>query len=179
MHEFPKLQGRIVAEILAGPELEDHCDLHHYSDGDGSVFHLATVRCTGAPEIKLVFNVPLQTATIFVSATDGDADLLGVVIANLEEQERKGRRMTIGSVIAFSASRLGEAGVAGVVLLEPSTLNLLCHLPVQLDVDNKSYRFLLVVYLSAAELKLWQSEGFDALMPHFDTIERDVVALPT
>lgn len=171
---FEELRGQIVSRVLETERAGDEAELFGYVPKRGTTLHQAVVPVVPDDDLRIVFTIPTETTSIFITVSDGDPPLVRRMLANLDEMERDGATLGIGDVVRFEDKDLEQHGVAGVALLPLSLSGVLCGLDDTFEHGGRIYKFWLVVFLSFLEYGIWKAHGQEMLMAHFDDVDKDL-----
>ncbi|WP_428410179.1 hypothetical protein [Hyphococcus sp.] len=173
---IPVIQGEIVSRVLALEHVDDECEtFENELIGREEKFRQVVARVKPDHDLFVIFNIPANTPSIFITVSDGDRNLIRQVISNLEEIEKEGKQLEPTDVVAFEDKNLLASGVVAVVLVPLSVSGILCDLEESFSLNGKVYRFCLVVFLSKDEHELWKKQGSDALVSYFDSVDKDLL----
>ena len=168
-----KLKATIVEMILSIDVVEPECEIYRIEDTAGLFYRQAVAKVD--EEISIVMSIPtLENKNIFILASDGPVDLVRNIIANIEESN--GSNFELGNVMLLSSIELDIKGLAGVIFLPVGTSKVLEDLPNEFHFEGRSYKFLLVVFITHKEYKIWKDQGHNALIEHFITSGKDLIA---
>ena len=170
-----RLNQAILAALAHEDYFEDNCTSYSLEGADGRNRNSLTCHCKFDPSANLYASVPTVTSNIYVTISDGDPDLILQVLASIEDRESK-TCVHWGDVIAFNDPSLRQHGIHAVMLLQGTLFTALAHLPETLVVDSKTYGFVSVIFLTQSDYDMWKTDGHDALMAHFQRIEKDVTS---
>jgi hypothetical protein len=67
---FERLRGEVVSRVLDNEHAADEAELFTLTD-DGA-FHQAVARVMPDDDLLIVFTMPVETNSIFITVTDGD-----------------------------------------------------------------------------------------------------------
>ena len=172
------LHASVIDTVLSAVPDALECQVHALSNDGEAVYRQGVVQVPALPSVNVVFSLPSQESErVFVLASDGNVMFLRTLVANLQEMLAT-TTIELGQVLLLSDDELKQRKVAGVIFLPVSVSNLLQGLPEVINVDDRSYRFLLVVLITEIEHKLWLERGHNELMEYFEEIEKDVVSMP-
>lgn len=170
-----KLKATVIDAVLSGEYLQPKCEVSYVEGDDGRKHYQAVALSTSDPNVACVFSLPTEGRNIYVTVTDGDREVIGQVLATLEDLEVESS-IHLGNVQLLDSPELRKRDIVGVILLMPRTSNALKHLPLDITVGNTQYRFLLVVFLSTRENEVRKTQGHDALMDFFSSTGKDLVS---
>ncbi len=174
---FERLRGTVISGVLGVEHARDEAELFHYVVDEDKALHQGVAQVVPDDDLRIVFTIPVETTSIFITVTDGDVSLVRRVLANLEEMERDGTVLGVGEVVRFEGSDLEQHGIAAVVLLPLSVSGILCGLEETFEHEERSYCFYLVAFLSLAEYGIWKAHGQEKLMSHLDNVDKDLLTL--
>jgi hypothetical protein len=170
-----KTRGTVVHAVLSGGPFRDECRLVSFESQSGRRHYQGIALSKHEAGVACVFSLPTVGHNIYVTVTAADQMVVRRVLADLEETEADSS-VSLGNVLLLKAPELLAANIVGVLLLLPATSNMLNHLPLDLKVGEKGYRFLLVVFLTREEHGIWRTQGHDALMDFYSRSGKDLVA---
>ncbi len=168
------VQASIVQEVLASPLIRDECEIFYFEREDNVKRYQAVAVTEVDPTISVVFSLPVDTTNVFITASDGDSSIIRKILANLEDINSE-LEVLLGNVQLFKAAELEQSNISGVILLPIETSHLLDYLPENFPINSVSYKFLLVVFISYQEHKIWLEKGHDALLDYFSEMRKDLV----
>jgi hypothetical protein len=170
------LDAKILDAVFSLEGVGASCSLHRLEADDGQTYRQAVIDLAEDLRGSLTLTLPdAKSRSIFLMASEAPPDLIRRLLAYLE-QVNESRHLVVGNLVPLDAPELRERFVGGVLLLPVSTSNLLASLPAVLSLEGADYSCLLVVFLTFAEIEVWQKSGHDALMDLFELEEKDLFA---
>ncbi len=123
----------------------------------------------------LVFTLPTITSNVYVTVSDADPVLVRTVLGTVENQELESGVLP-GNVLLLDDARLRAHDVCGVIFLGSDLFNCLDNLPADIECEGEKYQILTVVFLTHEEHRIWKEQGHDALMEHWEAVDKDLIA---
>jgi hypothetical protein len=173
--DMERIRSTIVNTVINNDLFCDDCNLYYFEKADGTKRHQAVSTLRDDVNLHVIFSIPTNTHNIYITVSDGDANLIRQLFATLEDIEGH-EQIGIGCVQLFDDTRLIENDVRGIILLPIITSNILNFLPNQFEINGVNYNFILVVFLSTKEYQQWEIKGHDALIDYFIENEKDLIA---
>ena len=173
--EIQQICSVIVNTVISNDIFNDDCNLYYFEKENGTKRHQAVSTLRDDVNLHVIFSIPTNTRYIYITVSDGDANLIRKLFATLEDIEGH-EQIGIGCVQLFDDTRLIENDVRGIILLPIITSDILNFLPTQFEINEVNYNFILVVFLSTKEYQQWETKGYDALIDYFIENEKDLVA---
>jgi hypothetical protein len=174
---FERLRGTVISRVLGVEHAGDEAELFHYVLDEDKALHQGVARIVPDDDLRIIFTIPAETTSIFITVTDGDVSLVRRALANLEEMERDGTAFGVGEVVRFEGNDLEQHGIAAIVLMPLSVSGILSGLEETFEHDEHRYCFYLVMFLSFAEFGIWKAHGQEKLMSHLDDVDKDILTL--
>jgi len=141
-------------------------------------FYIAHSKFIGIDEdIYVVFTLGTHGNRVFLTATDGDPEEIGKILANLESYNCHEKKLRAGAFIQMPSKYLQSNGNVGVLLLRTKTLNILNEILDYVDIHDVRIRFSLVTFLNQSEYDCRKTYGHDALMDRFSEEGKDLISI--
>ncbi len=169
-----RIKAVVADKIFESPYCKEECDFSYFEDEDGGRHYQGVVSLKVDERINIVFSVPVNSRNIFVIASDGNERGIRIAIANIEESDR-GTPIKVGNLLTLNSEIMSSKNIFGAIFLSVKTSNVLNYLPDIIEVDDAQYKFLLVVFISHKEHKVWSELGHDALMDYFSETNKDLI----
>lgn len=176
-NDFKRLKAEIVYRVLDNEHINDECEFYEASfDNDENNYIHAKANIIPDDDLKVYFSIPHDTQNIFITVSDGASNTIRKIIGNIEQIDISDLSyFTRQRVVRFDNAELNKEGVFGIALLPLSVSGILDTIEECFDFNEINYCFRLVTMLSESEIKVWEREGFDALMAFFDSGEKDLL----
>lgn len=170
-----ELDKNILSVLIDDKYFENECENYTLHREDGSNRYLAVCKSKFDDAVSLICTLPSVTKNIYVTVTDGDAKVVRRVLATLEDYERDDA-IRLGNVLLFDDPMLKSRMICGVILLPANVFNVLGDLPGKLNIDSVEFQFIAVVFLTDEENDIRRTQGHDALMDYFSSIDKDLIS---
>jgi len=171
------IKSTLTEKILELPHVDDTCNYYESTlPSSDRIFRQAVAKVKPDDDINVIFNLPIESSTCFITVSDGDPTLIRGLLSNLEQCEINGDRIKKNDVLRYESQELKDNGVCALVLLPISVSGVLSELDETLEIAGRLYTFHLVVFVSEQEYTLWKHSGMKALASHFDEIDKDLIS---
>lgn len=167
--------GAILLALNRDGYFENRYERYTFDRDDGSSRNSIVCMSTFDSAVKLVCTLPSVTKNIYVTVTEGDANVVCRVLAVLEDFERIDA-VKLGNVVLIDDPDLKANQICGVILLPGRVFNVLDYLPNNQIIDSVEYYFIAVVFLTDEENEIRRSRGHDALMDYWTEIDKDLIS---
>ncbi len=169
-----KFHAKILHMLMEHELLKDTASLRDFVEGD-LLLKTAFIKSTDE-KLCLVCNLPTLVPKLFAMVSEGDPEELIRIMAHIEEVDFNKGIISNGHVIRFDDKYLLNANKIGVLILNAQVSPVLSLLPEAIQFEGKTITPYLVVLIDPFEYDLWKNNGNEALMKHFEEIDKDLVA---
>ena len=179
---LPKQQAKVLVHMFERAHIAEPADTLDFrlaGEFDGIFFAgVADLDPICGYDARLVFTLANYSDAIFMAVTRGNATEVARALANLEDFERLGEKLSAGEIVRIPDSSFESHDLDAAILLLPEVLAGFDEFSFLQTIDAKEFRFFLVLFLTKEELEFKTSHGHDALMERFGREDRDVIVFP-